>query len=100
MPECFFFSFSPLDGVLTFEQMAACCWHNWVLRGNFPSGDERKKKNQHRTSWRFQRNFAQHSEKGHIFQNGKRFFGKHEKNVNLSIVLCLGFFVCFYRKRW
>lgn len=40
---CFFLLF--LDGVLTFEQMAACCWHNWVLRGNFPSGDEREKKN-------------------------------------------------------
>lgn len=31
-----------VDRVLTFEQMAACCQHNWVLRGNFPSGNERK----------------------------------------------------------
>lgn len=26
-----------LDRALTFEQMAACCQHNWALRGNFPS---------------------------------------------------------------
>lgn len=39
----FFFFFLFLDGVLTFEQMAACCWRNWVLRGNFPSGNGRKK---------------------------------------------------------
>lgn len=31
-----------LDWVLTFEQMAACCQHNWALRGNFLSGIERK----------------------------------------------------------
>lgn len=30
------------DRVLTFEQMAACCQHNWVLRGNFLSGIGRK----------------------------------------------------------
>lgn len=31
-----------LDRALTFEQMAACCQHNWVLRGNFPSRNERE----------------------------------------------------------
>lgn len=31
-----------LDRVLTFEQMAVCCQHSWVLRGNFQSGNERK----------------------------------------------------------
>lgn len=31
-----------LDRVLTFEQMAACCQRNWVLRGNFQSGIVRK----------------------------------------------------------
>lgn len=31
-----------LDRLLTFEQMAACCQHNWVLRGNFPSGNKSK----------------------------------------------------------
>lgn len=31
-----------LDRALTFEQMAACCQHNWVLRENFPSRNERK----------------------------------------------------------
>lgn len=28
---------------LTFEQMAACCQHNWALRENYPSENERKK---------------------------------------------------------
>lgn len=31
-----------LDRALTFEQMAACCQHNWARRGNFQSRNERK----------------------------------------------------------
>lgn len=32
----------PLDRPLTFEQMVACCQHNWTLRGNFLSRHKRK----------------------------------------------------------
>lgn len=31
-----------LASALTFEQMAACCQHNWALRENFQSKNERK----------------------------------------------------------
>lgn len=31
-----------LASALTFEQMAACCQHNWALRENFQSKNERE----------------------------------------------------------
>ena len=59
-----------LERALTFEQMVACCQHNWALRGNFPSRNERKNNVLH---WlKFSCNFQQQSKLTMTFRRQKK----------------------------